>query len=89
MSKISGFWIGKHDLFEAHPDYSHIGRAENFFLAAAFAELLQVVITDEIKDMGSYVIPIWTGGAFYNRQLQKDKTSGYLYSVILSCLKPE
>ncbi|MEN6489770.1 MAG: hypothetical protein ABFD66_12995 [Smithella sp.] len=48
-----------------------------------------VVITDEIKDMGSYVIPIWTWGAFYNRQLQKDKTSGYLYSVILSCLKPE
>ncbi|NTW07259.1 MAG: hypothetical protein HGB33_00465 [Syntrophaceae bacterium] len=40
-SKISGCWIGKHDLFEAHPDYSHIGRAENFFLAAAFTELLQ------------------------------------------------
>jgi hypothetical protein len=48
-----------------------------------------VVITGQIKDTGMYLIPIWTWGATYNRNLIKDKTAGYLYSVILGCLKPE
>lgn len=64
-SKISGFWIGKHDLFEAYPDYSQIGRAENFFLAAAFAELLEPEFSAEaMKDLrgGSIVVRLYTPG---------------------------
>ncbi|MDY0163527.1 hypothetical protein [Desulfobotulus sp.] len=49
-----------------------------------------VVIVGEIRDQGWYCIPIWTWAhMFKSCKLAKGKTEGYLYSVILGCLKSE
>jgi hypothetical protein len=64
-AKISGFWVGKHDLFECQPYPAQIGRNGGFFTALSAAEtLLPLFSVSATKDLrgGSVIVRLFAPG---------------------------